>query len=83
MLIKIYFQVIAALYLLMVVGMVGMNYRLKHRTRRVGLREEDAEGAEKEIKSSEIRFTEGGALSSRVTDGKNDNMPQKQNMVNL
>ena len=77
------FQVIASLYLVMVVVMVGMNYSLKQRTRRVGLGEEDVEGEEEEVKSSEIRFTEGEALSSRVVCQRNDNTVHKNNIVNL
>ena len=51
----------------------------------MGLREEDVEGEEEEeeVKSSEIRFTEGEALSSRVVCQRNDNTMPKNNIVNL
>ena len=73
---------IASLYLVMVVVMVGMNYSLKQRTRRVGLRREAVEEAVEDFKSSEIRLTEGEALSIVVCQ-ESDNTRPKHKIVNL
>ena len=67
----------------MVLGMVGMNYRLKQRTMREGLRMEEVEVGEENIKSSEIRYTEGEVLSSRVVSQESNSLIQKSNTVNL
>ena len=73
---------IASLYLAMVVGMVGMNYNLKQRTKRVGLRKEAVEEAVEDFKSSEIRLTEGEALSI-VLCQESDNTRPKYKIVNV
>jgi hypothetical protein len=62
----VYLQVVACLYLAMVVVMVGMNYKLKERKQRgVPM----GEGEEKKvIKSSSVSFTEGrGVFSTLVS----------------
>ena len=64
-----YLQVVACVYLAMVVVMVGMNYKLKERKiREVSI----GEGEKKRVsKSSSVSFTEGkgafGTLVSAIT----------------
>ena len=64
-----YFQMVASLYIVMVVLVVGMNYKLKERKQR---KVDHGEGREMEgtklIKSSSVSFTEGrGAFSTLVS----------------
>ena len=57
------FQVIATLYLVMVVVMVGMNYKLKERGREKSWKEEKVKRV---IKSSSVSFTEGRGIFSTI-----------------
>ena len=61
-----YLQVVACVYLAMVVVMVGMNYKLKERKIRELPMEEGEE--KRVIKSSSVSFTEGrGTFSNLVS----------------
>ena len=72
------------MYLIMVVMMVGMNYSLKERTKWNMIKgEEEAEEGKQVIKSSEIRFTEGGRLSSNVVGDDNKDVSPTNKIVDL
>ena len=78
------FQVVASLYLILVVMMVGMNYSLKERTKTKRIKEEeDAEEGKLVIRSSEIRFTERGRLFSNVVEDENYDTSPKNDIVDL
>ena len=70
------------MYLIMVVMMVGMNYSLKERTKKNRIKgEEEAEEGQQVIKSIEIRFKEGGRLSSNVVEDDNKDMSPTKKIV--
>ena len=64
--------------------MVGMNYSLKERTQTKRIKgEEEAEEGKQVIRSSEIRFTEGGRLFTNVVEDDNSDMSPTNKIVDL
>ena len=74
-------QVVASLYLVMVVVVVGMNYTLKQRSERI--KDNEIETGVEDKKSSECIFEEGKGLITKVIDEENEVSIDKGKVENL